>query len=195
MPLGGGAGDHAAQRIEREVAGGDVRAGDADDGEDHGRQGDAVHELEQRQPEQVERDVAAEHRVGLAERRGVDRVEPRRPGRGRVEADEDGGDEGGGVDDRAQAAGVDGDDPRTFWRRDGELAPPEQPERQPQVQPEDDEDDRADRDAGRRLRRERLEEDLLVAELLEPEPVGVELGERRDASENEECRQEQDEPG
>ena len=42
---------------------------------------------------------------------------------------------------------------------------------------------------------ERLEEHLLVAELLEPEPVGVELGERRNAREKEEGRKEQDEPG
>ena len=181
MPLGGRAGDDAAKGIEREVAGGDMRPGDADDGENHGRQGDAVHQFEQWQPEQVERDIAAEHRIGLAERSGVDGVEPRRPGRGRKEADEHRGDEGGGVDNRAQAAGVDRDDSRTFRRRDGELAPPEQPERQPEVQPEDGEHDRADRYAGRRLRRERLEEDLLVAELLEPEPVGVELSERRDA--------------
>ena len=54
---------------------------------------------------------------------------------------------------------------------------------------------RADRQAGRRLRRERLEEDLLVAELLVPEPVGVELGERRDAREDEERGDDQGEAG
>ena len=87
MPPGGAAGDHAAQRIEREVARGDVRPGDAGDRQDDGRERDPVHELEHRQPEQVERDVAAEHRVGAAERRGVNAHRatwPRtRPSRGR----------------------------------------------------------------------------------------------------------------
>ena len=171
------AGDHAAQRIEREVARGDVRSGDADDREDDGRERDPVHQLEHRQPEQVERDVAAEHRVGAAERRGVDRIEPRRPRRGRVDADEDGGGERRGVDERAEPAGIDGDGPRAVRRGDGELAPPQQAEREPQVEPEDGEDDPADDHARCRLSRQRFEEDLFVAELLVPEPVGVELGE------------------
>ncbi len=195
MPPGGAARDHASQRIEREVARGDVRPGDAADREDHGRQRDPVPELEHRQPEQVEGDVAAEHRVGPAERCRVKRIEPRGPRRGRVQPDQDGGDEGGGVDDRAQPAGVDRDDARALGRGDRELAPPEEAERESQVEPENDEDDDADRGAGRRLSGKRLEEDPLVADLLVPEPVGVELSERRNAREDDERDKDQEEAG
>ena len=90
---------------------------------------------------------------------------------------------------------VDGDDLRPLRRRDDELAPPERRQRQPQVQPEDDEHDRADRQPVVACAVSDLQEDLLVADLPEPEPVGVELRERRDARENEEGRQEQGERG
>ena len=177
VPLGGAAGDHASKGVEREVSCGDVGSGDAGEREDDGRQRDPVDELEHRQLEHVERDVAAEHRIGPAERHRVNRIQPGGPRRGRVETDQNRGDERGGIDDRAQASGVDGDDARAVGRRDRELAPPEQAKREPQVEPEDDEYDGADHHAGRRLRGERLEEDLLVAELPVPEPVSVELGE------------------
>ena len=79
MPARSGAGHDAAQRIEPQVAGGDMRAGDADSRQDDRRQRDAVEELQHRQPEQVEGDVASEDRIDLAEGNRVCRVEPRRP--------------------------------------------------------------------------------------------------------------------
>ena len=189
------AGNHAAQRIEGQVAGGDMGAADAADRQNDRRQRDPVHEFQHRQPEQVERDVATKHRVGPAERRGVECIQPGRPGRGRVETNEQRGNERARVDERAESPGIDRDDARAVRRGNRELAAPEQAEREPQVEPEDDEDHRPDREAGRRLRRQRLEENLLVAQFLEPEPVGVELGERWNAREDEEGGEEEKEAG
>ena len=98
-----------------------------------------VDELEHRQLEHVERDVASEHRIDAAERDGVQRVQPRGPGRRGVETDQDRGDERGSVDERAQPAGVDGDDARAVRRRDRELAPAKQAKREAEVEPENDE--------------------------------------------------------
>ena len=195
VAFGGMAGNHAAQRIEGQVTGSDMRAANAADRQDDRRQRDPVHELQHRQAEQVKRDVATEHRIGPAERRGVDRIQPGRPGRGRVQTDQQRGDESAGVDERAEPAGIDRDDARAIRRRDCELATPEQAEREPQVEPEDDEHDRADREASRRLRGQRLEEDLLVAQFLEPEPVRVELRERWNAREDEDGGEEEEEAG
>ncbi len=195
VPARSGAGHDAAQRIEPQVAGSDVRAGDADSRQDDRRQRDAVEELQHRQPEQVEGDVASEDRVDLAEGNRVCRVEPRRPRRGGEETEQPGNRQRRKVDDRAHAPGVDGDDARTVRRGDRELATPQLPERHPQVQPQDDEYGAADEQAGRRLRRQGLQEDLFVAKLLVPQPVGIELGERGDAREEQEGGEEERELG
>ena len=100
VPACPGTGHDAAQRIEPQVAGSDVRAGDADSRQDDRRQRDAVEELQHRQPEQVEGDVASEDGVDLAEGHRVCRVEPRRPRRGGEETEQPGNRQRRKVDDR-----------------------------------------------------------------------------------------------
>jgi hypothetical protein len=163
--------------------------------QDHERERESDHCLDRREDEHVVADVAAEDRIGGAERRAVHRLQRRAPLRRHRERDEEGDERRPGKRERAQ-------DPRgvcTDRRRDaGDVgdrlahagrAGHQTVERVPRVAIEDGERDRAADDRDAPLRDDLRDEDALVSDLGEPEPVGEP---RRDARQHDHEREQDD---
>jgi hypothetical protein len=153
--------------------------------------GHALEHFEQRQREDVEADVAAENRVRLTERRLVQKIEPRFPAAAGVDRREQRDQPDDADRERADAAWVHHDRLRPLRRGDHERPRTQRPKRQQQVAEQQPEDDETRDDGDERLGRQGPDEHAFVPQLLEPEPIGVELGRRRDAGDEEHQHQQQ----
>ena len=132
--------EHAARRLEPDFFAEHIH--DQRPDRRHQRQDEQqlVHALEQRQREDVKADVAPEHRIRAAERRGVQEIQPRLPlgaGDERGEQGEHGRDAGRQPSD---GACVYRQRLRPLRRRHHDDARPEDAEGQPQVAGEQRED-------------------------------------------------------
>ncbi len=180
----------AAAGAQAQEAGAEVDQADADGGEREEQDRQRVQGAPERQLEHVEADVVAQHRIGLAERRGVPVDEPRLPLRRGNRRHQQGAGRRDQRHDRAQPGRIDDDGARSLRRDHDDLATRQHAERQPQVERQDAEGDGEHGQPQRRLRGQAARVDPLVADLGEPQPVGVELHARR---QQEEHRDEQDE--
>ena len=180
----------AAVRAQAQEAGAEVDQPGTDGGEREEEDRQRVQPAPERQLEHVEADVVAQHRIGLAERRGVPVDEPRLPLRRGNRRHQHRAGRRGQRHDRAQAGRIDDDGARPLRRHHDDLAPRQHAERQPQVERQDAEGDDERGQPQRRLRGQAARVDPLIADLAEPQPVGVELHARR---QQEEHRDEQDE--
>ena len=167
-----------------------VDRGHQDERPGHQRGGPPVEQPPERQHEEVEAEVAAEERVRLAERGRVDVLQHRGPGAGgagpREERDH--------RDDRQEQA----PDERLQDRASGQpelvLELPEHVRRggargHRQVGEEEDEDDGAEPEEEPAAERQARGEDRGEADLLEPEPVGVQRHGLADEAEQDEAEQ------
>jgi hypothetical protein len=170
---------------------------DVDGEREHDRAGDqrdgpSVDEPPERQDEDEEAQVAAEERIGDAERRRVDVAQHRLPVDGRAHP---GRQRDQQQHDRQESADQGLDHHAT---RQPELVF-ELPDdvgrrragRERQVGVEKDEDGDSQRGEERSAERERLHEDVRVPDLAEPEPVGVQRHDLRDQAEGQEDEEEQ----
>ena len=181
--------DPNAFRIERDLPRDRVRRPRAEQGEGRHRDQSETDEIEERQREDVERGVASDQRIGLAERRRLQVLEQQQPLTRGHAADEERA-EGG--NDQGQQAQV------PAFEHDGlqVAAPGEEHVRtrgalygQPQVPPHDEERDEERGGAEEPPGGEALEEDALVLHFTEPEPFNVEVGQRRQRDEEDQRRQ------
>ncbi len=157
----------------------------ADERGDQRQEHQRPRDLQDRQREQIERDVVAEDRIRLIERRRVTVEQPLLPVRAGVGAQREAAERGDDEHERSQLAGLDDEHARAFGRGHDDLAARHGAEGDQEVGENqagrEDEDDGGE--AG--LRRDRAREDVLIAQLAEPEPVGVELDQRGQAHEDE----------
>ena len=180
----------AALHAHAQEPGAEVDQADADGRQSEQQPDQRMEAAPERQPEQIEADVVAEHRIGLAERHRVPEHEPRLPPRRSDRGDQH---RGAGRDqhgDRPQPGRVDHDDTRTFRRHHHDLPPREDAKGQPQVQGQDAEGQHRRRHPDRRLRSEAAGIHRLEAHLAEPQPVRVEV---HDGWHQEQRRDEEDE--
>ncbi len=175
---------YAALRAQSKEAGADIDQPGADGREGQHDDRQRVQPPPERQREHVEADVVAEHRIDLAERHRVPVDEPRLPLGGRDRRHQDGAGGGSHRDDRPQPGRIHDDDARALRRDHDDLAPRQHAKRQPQVERQQAEADGKSRHPQGRLRRQALGVDALIADLREPQPVGIELHARRQQEED-----------
>jgi len=154
------------------------RDGDEHQRQDHEREREADHRFDRRQHEHVVADVAAEDRIGGTERRPVHRLQRRAPLRRHRQCDDEGDERrprkcqrthharSVRTDDGGHAGDV-GDRLTNARVTDDETA-----ERIARVAVQNGEGDRAAQQRDAPLGDDLREEDALVADLREPEPVG-----------------------
>ncbi len=164
-----------ALRADPQEAGAEIDEADADRRDRQHQDHQRAQPAPERQLKDVEADVVAEHRIGLAEGRRVPVDEPRLPLGGRDRRHQHRPGRGSERHHRPQAGRVDDDRARSFRRDHDDLAPGQDAEREAEVQQEQPEGDRERRQPQRRLRGQAARVDALVADLPEPQPVGVEL--------------------
>ena len=177
-----------------QAAGHEIERGGTEGREQHQPLRQAADKLEKRQREHVERHVAPENGIGLPERHGVAPCEPCLPlrrGEQRDDAPENGGDSRG---DHAQLlpAGQRHFDPLPRGE-DGPLVT-NRGERHPEIgrQPGGRYHERNHEQGG--LGAQHGEEDLLVADLAEPEPIGIDADKGGTGKEDEGQHREKEEP-
>ncbi len=166
----------------------DVQRDDADGDEDDRREQPPPHELEDRQGEEVEADVAAEDRIGRAERHAVQPAEERIPFVAAGEAEEERRDEQDRPEAQREGEGAGALADVGVHDETGHL----RPEREVQVREgneveRDEEDDERPEPGG-----VPAEEHGVEPEAAEPEQVGEESDERREDERDEEERDEDD---
>ena len=178
--------EHAARRVEPDLFREHVRRDRHRRHQEDDEVQDPLDHLQQRQREHVEADVVSEDRVGLAERRRVQEVQPRFPLAAGIVRDEQRDDADGPQRQRTDARRVHHDRLRAVLRVDDERPGAQGAQGEHEVPGQQREDHDAGDGADQGLRAQRSQEDRLVAELLEPQPVGVERRGRGHAREEEE---------
>ena len=175
----------AAPRRNHETARQDVEQPAPDQRQQRDQQRLLAHRLPHRQPEDVERDVAPEQRIALAERHAVEEAQPAEPvGRAR-EPEQDAQHAGARHRERADHPALHRDRAAVLAGTDDDVRAGEGAAGEVEVAEQDQEDGRERRREDHRLRVERPEEHAVVLQLSEPEPVGVVPGDRRH---DEQCR-------
>jgi len=187
-PRAGGEGERAGEAA-RDAAGQQVHAAGRQAGDDDERLQQAPQELLDRQREDVEADLVPEEGVRLAEGHAVAPREPRLPLAGREQGDED-REERGGAERQPVELPATGDgqlDP--LARREHRAHVAQAADGLPQVQPQPAHREHEGRDEEGDPRAQDRDEHLLVADLVEPEPVGVQMQQRGPAQHEQQAEQ------
>ncbi len=187
--------DREALRPYAQPAAGDVGRDRADRRQHHHREADVARDVEERQREDVEGDVVAEQRIRLAERRRFQEAEDRQPLAGGDDAEEEREQRRGGDGHEPEVARIEHDRLQIASSGEHDVGLGEPPHGHAQVAEQEEERRQEHRGADQALGRQRLQEHALVAGLAEPEPLRVELGERRerhDEQQRDQCVRESD---
>ena len=181
--------DPNAVRLERDLARDHVGGGRAHERQRDDREEPETDEIEKRQREDVERGVVSDQRIGVAERRRLQILQDQQPLARGHPGDEERGQARGGhgqpgemppfEHDRLQVPAAGEQDVGALYALDGPAQVAEQPE----------ESDGERGGPEQPPRRQALEEDALVVHLAEPEPFGVEIGQRRQRDEQDQRRE------
>ena len=172
--------DGEAFRSHRKPAAGDVGGDGADRRQNHQREAGVARDVEEWQREDVEGDVVAEERIHLPERGRLEEPEDREPLAGGDDAEEER--QHGGEDDRhePEVARIEHDLLQVARAREHDVGLGEAAQGPAQVAEQEEERRHEHGHADQSLDRQRLQEHAPVAGLAEPEPLRVELGERRE---------------
>ena len=146
---------------------------------------DAVNLFEQGQREDVETDIPSKDGIELAERRPVQEIQPGLPARAGVEPNQHRDDGDRGQAEPLDTAQIHGNRLRALRRHNHERPWSEPAQRCERIASERRKNDQSGAYRHQRAGAQGLQEHLLVADFLEPQPVGVELSQCRQAGHDE----------